>query len=74
MSAERTSVKGQRLPRYGKTYLAVSAKCPRRFKTIFGRRAKSLDIDTLENGRLNISYPAIRQALADHPANEVKNV
>lgn len=36
--------------------------------------AKSLDIDALENGLLCISYPAIRQALATHLANEVKKM
>ena len=34
--------------------------------------AKSLDIDALENGLLNTSYPAIRQALATYLADEIK--
>lgn len=34
--------------------------------------AKSLDIDALEDGMLRTSYPAIRQALASHLADEVK--
>jgi len=36
--------------------------------------AKSLDIDALENGLLRTSYPAIRQALASHLADEVKKM
>jgi len=34
--------------------------------------AKSLDTDTLENGMLNTSYPAIPQALATYLADGVK--
>jgi len=33
---------------------------------------KSLDIDSLENGLLLTSYPAIRHALATHLADEVE--
>jgi len=36
--------------------------------------AKSLDIDAIENGLLNTSYPAFRNALATHLANEVKKM
>ena len=35
---------------------------------------KSLDIDALEAGLLRTSYPAIRQALGQHLATEVKKI
>lgn len=36
--------------------------------------AKTLDIDALENGLLRTSYPAFRQVLATHLADEVKKM
>jgi hypothetical protein len=35
---------------------------------------RSLDIDALESGLLRTTYPALRDALASHLANEVKKM
>jgi hypothetical protein len=51
----------------------VEAISPGQFRLVLDG-AKSLDIDALENGLLRTSYPAIRNALATHLADEVKKM